>query len=108
MKKMILMTVSILALAASLAWGGCDDQGCSNHNPQLPEEQSTTGTAPQTEQVKPKGKARNMNLDDFSTPSRAAEKDCESANCHEPGKPQLEPRSQEKKGQEDGCGSNCN
>ncbi|HIJ97015.1 MAG TPA: hypothetical protein HPP94_15025 [Desulfuromonadales bacterium] len=97
MKKMILITVAIFVLTAQLAWSGCDTQGCSEARPEQSEEQSVTGTTPQSEQAKPKGKARSMNLDDFATPGRAAEKDCEGSACREPGKPQVEPRSQEKK-----------
>jgi len=86
-----------MALTASLSWGGgCGDENCTGRSPQQPGEQSVTGSAPQVEQSAPKGRARSMNLDDFAPDGRAVEKGCDPADCREPGKPEVEPRSQEK------------
>jgi len=102
--KTTLTTLAIIALTASLSWGGtCSDGGCVDRSPQQPVEQSVTGSASQVEQPAPKGRARSMNLDDFAPDGRAVEKDCDRADCREPGTPQVEPRSQEKKCEGAGC-----
>jgi hypothetical protein len=95
MKKIILTAVAICTMTVTTTWAEPD----GNHNPQQPEEQSVTGTTPQTtEQTAPKGRSRGASIDDFVTPGRAVEKDCSAGdNCREPGKPQPEPRAPEKK-----------
>ncbi|HIJ97027.1 MAG TPA: hypothetical protein HPP94_15085 [Desulfuromonadales bacterium] len=101
--KTALTTLVIIALTTSLSYG-CGGAGCNDRSPQQPEEQSVTGATPQLEQAAPKGKARSMSLEDFAPDGRAAEKDCSSEqSCREIGKPQVEPRSQEKKCSNGNC-----
>jgi hypothetical protein len=103
MKKIILTVVAILSLAAPLAYAGgsgCEDSSCREAGQS--ENQSLTGTTPELQQ-QPKGRARDASVDDFVTPGRAVEKDCDRDNCRESGKPQPEMRVPEKK-----CGTpNC-
>ena len=102
MNKTIVTTLAILMLAEPLAWA----EPNGSHHPQQGEEQSVTELAPQpAEQAAPIGRTRGMAISDFVTPGRSAEKDCSTGgDCHEPGKPQLEPRAPEKKCSGDSCG----
>jgi hypothetical protein len=101
MKRTILLTITILTLAAPLAWGDqCDGSGCRE---QGQPEQSPTGTAPET-QPGAKGTPRGFSMDDVVVGERPLEKDCEGSNCHEPSTPKKKRPTLEDKGCAD---ANC-
>jgi hypothetical protein len=104
MKRTILLTFTVLALAAPLAWGNCEDSSCQNSQHS---EQSPTGTAPET-QPGAKGTPRGFSMDDVVVGERPLEKDCDRADCRDVGKPQPDQRAPEKKGGTGSCGDeNC-
>jgi len=98
MKHVVLVSLVMVALAASLAWG----YPPGDHSPQE-EGQEAVPSETKTDQAKPKGRARDASIDDFVTPGRAVEKDCDSQPCREPGKLQPEMRAPEKKCENPSC-----
>ena len=94
MKRTLLALCAILVITASRVWGGCSGPSCSDNSPSTPAVDPLGNTTPTAEETH-RGISRGFAAGDFVTSESKQEETCSGADCRQPKRPRLEPRSSE-------------
>ena len=92
MTRTITFMLVMFSLSASLTWGSCSTENCTDRSPELPLGDLAVPTAPSSGTESPRGTSRSFSAGNFLN-SAPPEKACSGNDCREPKRPRVEPRS---------------